>query len=153
MEKIRIARFKLIGLQLAQRTTNVNGQSGIDCGNLWQKFETENFKERISDKLGEEIYAVYFDYEGDHTKPFSYFIGCKVKPETETPKGMDSLLVPASVYSKMIAKGKMPDCIADSWKVIWTSKIERAYSYDFEIYGERSKDWGNAEVEILVSIK
>ena len=153
MEKIRIDRFKLIGLRLAQRTTNANGQSGIDCGNLWQKFEIGNFAERISDKLGEEIYAVYFDYEGDHTKPFSYFIGCKVKPETETPKGMDSLFVPAAVYSKMIAKGKMPDCIADAWKDIWTSKIERAYGYDFEIYGERSKDWSNAEVEIFVSVK
>lgn len=150
---MRIDKFKLIGLKLTQRTTNVNGQSGIDCGNLWQKFETGNFAERISDKLSEEIYAVYFDYEGDHTKPFSYFIGCKVKPETETPKGMDSLLVPAAIYSKIIAKGKMPDCIADSWKEIWTSKIDRAYSNDFEIYDERSKDWSDAEVEIFVSIK
>lgn len=153
MNNMRIDKFKLIGLKLTQRTTNENGQSAIDCGNLWQKFETENFKERISDKLGEEIYAVYFDYEGDHTKPFSYFIGCKVKPETETPKGMDSLLVPAAVYSKTIAKGKMTGCITDAWKDIWASKIDRAYNYDFEIYGERSKDWSNAEVEILVSIK
>ena len=153
MEKIKIDKFKLIGLLLAQRTTNANGQSAIDCGNLWQQFETESFKERIANKLSEEIYAVYFDYKSDHTKPFSYFIGCKVKPETETPKGMDSLLVPAAIYSKTIAKGKMTGCITDAWKDIWASKIDRAYNYDFEIYGERSKDWSNAEVEILVSIK
>lgn len=150
---MRIDKFKLVGLLLNQRTTNVNGQSGIDCGNLWQKFETENFAERIPDKLSEEIYAVYFDYEGDHTKPFSYFIGCKVKPEKEAPKGMDSLLIPDMVYSKIIAKGQMPDCIADAWKDIWASKIDRAYHYDFEIYDERSKDWSDAEVEIFVSIK
>jgi hypothetical protein len=37
-------------------------------------------------QLGEEILAVYHQYEGDHTKPFSYFIGCKVNPDAETPK-------------------------------------------------------------------
>jgi len=66
---------------------------------------------------------------------------------------MDSLLVPDAVYSKIIAKGQMPDCIANAWKDIWASKIDRAYSYDFEIYDERSKDWSDAEVEIFVSIK
>lgn len=153
MEKIKIARFKLIGLQLGQKTTNVNGQSGIDCGNLWQKFEKENFAERVPDKLSEEIYAVYFDYEGDHTKPFSYFIGCKVKSETSAPKGMDSLLIPAATYSRISAKGQMPDCIVNAWKDIWASKIDRTFSCDFEIYDERSKDWSDAEVEICVSVK
>jgi predicted transcriptional regulator YdeE len=76
MNRINISEFKLIGLQLDKKTSNEGGQSGIDCGNLWQKFEKENFAELIPNKLGDEIYAVYFDYEGDDTKPFSYFIGC-----------------------------------------------------------------------------
>jgi predicted transcriptional regulator YdeE len=94
---------------------------------------------------------VYFGYEGDYTKPFSYFIGCKVKIDTDTLQGMDNLIIPAGSFTKVIAKGKMPDCVANSWKDIWSSKIDRAYKYDFEIYDERSKDWSNAEVEIFVS--
>lgn len=43
MEKIEKTKFKLIGLKLDHKTTNEGGQSGIDCGNLWQKFEKENF--------------------------------------------------------------------------------------------------------------
>ena len=151
MEKIKKTEFKLIGLKLGGKTTNDNGQSGIDCGNLWQKFERENFAERIPGKLSDEIYAVYFDYEGDYTKPFSYFIGCKVKNDTQTPQGMTNLIIPAGSFTKVIAKGKMPDCVANSWKDIWNSEIERTYKYDFEIYDERSKDWSNAEVEIFVS--
>ena len=151
MDNIKETEFKLIGLKLNNKTTNESGQSSIDCGNLWQKFEKENFAERIPDKLSDEIYAVYFDYEGDHTKPFSYFIGCKVKIDTHTPQGMDNLIIPTGSFIKVIAKGKMPDCVANSWKVIWNSNIERAYKYDYEIYGERSKDWSNAEVEIFVS--
>jgi len=76
MDKTQKSEFKLIGLKLDNKTTNEGGKSSIDCGSLWQKVERENLVERIPEKLSEEIYAVYFDYEGDHTKPFSYFIGC-----------------------------------------------------------------------------
>jgi predicted transcriptional regulator YdeE len=151
MEKIKKAAFKLMGLKLDKKTTNEGGQSSIDCGNLWQKIEKENVVERIPNKLSNNLYAVYFDYEGDHTKPFSYFIGCEVAIDTNAPEGMDSLVIPEDNYSKVVAKGTIPNCIINSWIEIWNSKIERAYNYDFEIYDERSKDWNNAEVEILVS--
>ena len=151
MEKIKLPGFNLVGIKLDKKTTNSGGQSNIDCGSLWQKFEKENFSARISNKVSDEIYAVYFDYEGDHTQPFSYFIGCKVKTDPGLVPGIDSLMIPAQSYIKLIAKGKMPDCISDSWKNIWDSKIERAYKYDFEVYDERSKDWNNAIVDIFVS--
>jgi predicted transcriptional regulator YdeE len=151
MEETKLAAFKLIGLNLGKKTTNEDGQSGIDCGNLWQQFEKENFVQRIPNKVSDDVYAVYFDYEGDHTQPFSYFIGCMVNMDTEVPPGMDSLLIPADNYSKVLAKGIMPDCISNFWKDIWNTKTDRAYNYDFEVYDERSKDWNNAEVEIYVS--
>jgi len=148
---IKLSDFKLIGLRLDKKTTNSGGQSNIDCGNLWQKFEKGDFAGRISNKIGDEIYAVYFDYERDHTKLFSYFIGCRVKINSEPALDMDTLTIPEQSYTKFIAKGKMPDCISNSWKDIWDSKIKRAYKYDFEVYDERSKDWDNAIVDIFVS--
>ena len=151
MEKIKLPGFKLIGIRLDKKTTNSGGQSNIDCGNLWQKFEKEDFASRISNKIGDEIYAVYFDYERDHTKPFSYFIGCRVKINSVLGPGMDTLIIPEQSYTKFIAKGKMPGCISNSWKDIWNSKMRRAYKYDFEVYDERSKDWDNAIVDIFVS--
>ncbi len=151
MEKIEKTEFKLIGLKLNHKTTNEGGQSSIDCGNLWQKFETENFAENVPDKLSDEIYAVYYEYEGDNIKPFSYFIGCKVKIDADVPQGMDNIVIPAGSFTKVLSKGKMPDCVANSWKDIWNSDTDRAYKYDFEIYNERSIDWSNAEVEIFVS--
>ncbi len=151
MKKQKISGFKLVGLELDKKTTNEDGQSNVACGNLWQKFETENFIERIPNKLSDEIYAVYFDYEGDYTKPFSYFIGCMVDPDTPISNDMKTITIPEDNYVNIISKGKMPDCVANSWKEIWSSKIDRAYKYDFEIYDERSKDWSNAEVEIFVS--
>jgi predicted transcriptional regulator YdeE len=152
MNKIKQSGFTLIGLKLKGKTTNENGQSGIDCGNLWQKFEKDLIAEKIPGKLSDEKYAVYFEYEGDHTKPFSYFIGCRVNNDASAPPDMTILTVPAGNFTRMIAKGKMPDCVANAWKDIWNSKIERAYQFDYEIYDEQSKDWKNAEVDIFVSV-
>jgi len=151
INKMELEEIKLIGLSLPAKTTNEMGQSGIDCGNLWQKFEKENYAGKIPNKLSDEILAVYHHYEGDHTRPFSYFIGCKVEAETEIPEGLDGLLIPKGLYQKIIAAGKMPDCVINTWKEIWNSDIPRAYKADFEVYDERSKDWNNAIVDIFVS--
>ncbi len=150
-EKMKIPGFKLLGLQLPEKTTNKNGKSMVDGGNLWQKFEEGQYVRQIPNKMEDKIYAVYFDYEGDHSQPFSYFIGCKVLSQTVTPQGLQSLEVPEQHYLKIVAKGKMPDCMVGSWEHIWRSEIKRAYGFDFEVYDERSKNWNDAEVDIFVS--
>jgi|ERR1035437_1143048 predicted transcriptional regulator YdeE len=99
---IKTEEFKLIGLPLETKTTNNNGQSAIDCGNLWQKFITGDYAEKIPGKSGKEIFAVYHSYEGDHTGPFS---------------------------------------------------IPRAYLADYEVYGEKSKDWNTGEIDIFISVE
>lgn len=153
MNKTELDSFRLMGLALNKKTTNENGQSMIDCGNLWQKFEKEKYVEKIPGRLGDEIVAVYYDYEGDHTKPFSFFIGCKVRFEIEIPDDLDSLIIPNGMYEKFTARGKMPDCVVDTWKEIWNADLHRDYGADFEIYGERSRDWNNAEVDVFISVK
>src|SRR4051812_6201784 len=111
MEKIEKPEFRLIGLKLPGKTTNEGGKSQIDCGNLWQKFAAENYESKIPGKLSNEIYAVYFNYDGDYTKPFAYFIGCRVKVDVQTPQHLEDLIIPAGAFTKVIAKGKMPDCV------------------------------------------
>ncbi len=149
----KIKGFRLIGLALKNKTSNENGQAGIDCGNLWQKFEKESTFTRLQGKISNEIFAVYHNYEGDYTKPFSYFIGFKVCPDLNVPDGMDSLIIHDGNYQLFTAKGKMPDCVARTWEQIWSSGLSRAYQTDFEVYGEKSKDWSNAEIDILISVK
>ena len=153
MQKINYPDIHLIGLALTKKTTNKNGQSNIDCGKLWQEFEAKNIAYKIHEKLSDEVFAVYHNYEGDHTQPFSYFIGCKVPKDTKIPDGMQALTIPAGRFDKRTAKGKMPDCIAEAWKEIWNSDLKRAYQADFEVYDERSKDWNDGEVDIYLSIK
>ena len=153
MNKVKIEDIYLIGLSLKTKTINANGQSGIDCGRLWQEFEKGNYTEIIPNKLSNEIFGVYHHYEGDSTKPFSYFIGCKVESNTEVPLGLEDLTIQKGTYHKTLTKGRMPDCVANAWKEIWASGIPRTYQMDFEVYDERSRDWNNAEVNVYLSIE
>ena len=152
MKNITLERFKLIGLKLEHKTTNENGQSNVDCGNLWQKFESEKIFEQIPNKKNNSVYAVYFDYDEDETKPFSYFIGCQVDENMNTPEGLSEIIIPSQSYQKVIAKGEVPYCISNAWSEIWSSEMNRIFGYDFEIYDERSHDWKNAEVDLFISI-
>jgi hypothetical protein len=97
-KKEELQEITLIGLALPSKTTNENGQSNIDCGNLWQKFEQGDYVSKIPGKKCDDIFAVYHDYEGDHTQPFSYFIGCEVNDDTDTPDGMNRLTIPKGRY-------------------------------------------------------
>ncbi|MEN7551769.1 GyrI-like domain-containing protein [Rapidithrix thailandica] len=150
MNRIKIANWHLIGLALPFQTSNVQGQSSIDCGNLWQQFTTEKYTDRIPNKLDENIFAVYHNYEEDSS--FSYFIGCRVAENSPVPPGMDRLTIPEGSYMIIVAKGKMPDCMVNTWKDIWNSDIPRAYRTDFEVYSEKSKNWDKAEVDIYLSL-
>lgn len=153
MEESQRNKFKLVGLKLKEKTTNENNKSAKDCGELWQKFEKEKIFEQIPNKISDEVFAVYFDYEKDETKPFSYFIGCKVDENTKVPTHLNTLNIPSQNYVKFTAKGKMTACISDTWKSIWKTDIKRKFGFDFEVYDERSKDWNNAEIDIFISIE
>jgi predicted transcriptional regulator YdeE len=150
---IELKECKLIGLSLETKTSNKNGKSSIDCGNLWQKFESGGYAQKIPGRTTSEIFAVYYGYEGDYTKPFSYFIGCKVEDDTTVPEGMQAVVIPDGNYKIVKTKGMIPDCISKAWGVIWSTFIPRAYLADFEVYGEKSKDWRNAEIDIFLSVK
>jgi predicted transcriptional regulator YdeE len=149
--KIQLPDFTLAGIQLEHPTRNAHGQSMADCGSLWERFMKESIALKIPEKFSETIYAVYFNYSGDHNDPYNYFIGCQVPEATTAKDGLSVINVPAARYTKFIAKGKIPDCIASTWNNIWKSKIQRAYIADFEVYDERSSDWESGEVDIFLS--
>lgn len=153
MEQLKLTPLTLIGIRLEEKTTNEGGQSNTDCGRLWQQFEDQNLAAQIADKEGEEIYAVYFDYEPGNRQAFSYFIGCRAAADAEPPVGMSRLVLPGGAYTKWVARGKMPDCMSQAWQEIRQSDMERSFDYDFEVYGPDSRDWNQAVVELFIASK
>ncbi|MNL69814.1 Bacterial transcription activator, effector binding domain [compost metagenome] len=71
---------------------------------------------------------------------------------------MDLLKIPAQNYAQFTTtKGPMPQIVIETWQNIWMqedhSKLKRQYTYDFEVYDQRSADPRSAEVEIYIGLK
>jgi len=148
----KIKPFQVIGISV--RTTNENNQTASDIGSLWERFMTENILQKIPNKLGDEIFSIYTNYESDHTKPYDTILGCKVSSLDEIPTGMVGQSFEGGTFAKFVSKGDVSKgAIYNSWVEIWNTDLDRLYTADFEIYGEKAKNPANAEVDIFVAVK
>lgn len=151
MKKIELSTFQVIGIAI--RTTNQNGQAKKDIGNLWKTFMSENMLEKIPDAIDQTIYAVYTDYEGDHTQPYTTILGYKVWSLDNVPNGMLGKEINKASYTKYTAKGDLTDnAVVDEWTKIWNADLNRTYKADFEVYDEKASNPTNGEADIYIGI-
>jgi len=154
MENQTISKFYVIGI--STRTTNQNGQSAKDIEALWGKFWGEEIQKQIPNKVSDEIYAVYTDYETDFNGPYTTIVGLPVSSLENIPEGFTGLTIETAVYRKFVSKGKMPEAVFNTWLEIWGNKelnLKRAYKADFTVHGKKYYDGDLAEVETFISVK
>lgn len=152
MQTVKIQPFNIIGISI--RTTNENGQASKEIAELWGKFMSERILEKIPNKVDNEIYSLYTDYEGDHTKPYTAILGCKVENLDNIPNGMVGKSFSGGTYTKTTAKGDLKQgLVVNHWSNIFEIELDRTYDADFEIFGEKAQNPSNAEVDFYVGIK
>jgi len=152
MQKVNIESFKVIGIGIT--TTNANGQSGQDIGQLWGRFMAEGIADRIPKKLDKNIFSIYTNYQGDHTMPYDTIIGCKVDSLENIPEGMVGEAFDGGTYTKVVAKGDLTKgLVYETWKDIFEMNLNREFKADFELYGEKAQNPENAEVEVFVGVR
>lgn len=147
-----IQKFNVIGI--AVRTTNENGQAAKDIEALWGKFWSEEIQKQIPNKVNDDIYAVYTDYETDFNGPYTLIIGLPVSSLENIPEDFVGITIEKDAYEKFVSKGKMPEAVLRTWMKIWQNKdLKRTYNADFTIHGKKYFDGDNAEVETFISVK
>jgi len=148
-QKTHLEGFLVTGIAI--RTTNQGGQAYLDISELWGKFMGNQLAETIGNKLSDDIYCVYTDYESDHTGYYTVILGCKVGSADNLEGGFTSVKVPPATYQVYKPEGELPDSIITEWEYIWEHADDRAYTADFECY--RTGAAGKSEAEIYISIK
>ncbi|WP_296313107.1 GyrI-like domain-containing protein [Winogradskyella sp. UBA3174] len=147
-----IEKFSVIGISV--RTTNENGQSAKDIEALWGKFWGEEIQNQIPNKIKDDIYAVYTDYETDFNGPYTLIIGLTVNTLENIPEDFVGITIKKNTYQKYVSKGKMPKAVLATWMEIWQNKdLNRTYNADFTVHGKKYYDGENAEVETFISVK
>jgi len=145
--------LKIIGI--ATETTNQDGRSAQEIGRLWERFYAENIMRRILDRAGDEVYAIYTDYESDYTGKYTIIIGLKVNSLNHVPMGLVGREFEPIPFRQFTAKGPMPGAVVEAWKEIWKNdkELNRSYQYDYEVYGAACQNGENSVVDIFVGIK
>jgi predicted transcriptional regulator YdeE len=138
MDKVTIKGFYLVGISV--RTTNQNGQA------------SEEILQQIVNRLSDDIYCVYTDYESDKDGYYTTVLGCRVATKDNIPEGLICITVPPGDYNRYVAKGALPQAVGETWQQIWTSDVDRKYAADFDVYGERSQSQDGGEVEVFVGV-
>ena len=152
MDNLNIEPFTVIGISV--RTTNENNQAAKDIGDLWGRFMNEKIMEAIPNKIDNTVYSIYTDYESDHTKPYTTILGCKVENLDTIPDGMVGKSVGGGNYVKFLAKGDlMKDLVINKWFEIWEMDLNRLFTADFEVFGEKAQDPADAEIDILIAVR
>jgi predicted transcriptional regulator YdeE len=138
-----------IGLEL--RTNNEECSSAMPAHK--DRFFNENISAKIPNKLNSNILALYTDYEGDYTKPYSWILGIEVSSLDEVPAGLVGKVIPESKYAVFKTQGEFPQGLIAAWQAVWKSNLPRSYTSDFELYRSDFNAEENSEVKVYIAIE
>lgn len=141
----------IVGIEC--RTSNAPEAGPHDIPRHWDKFYKEDIICQIPNKVSNEVIALYCDYEGDYTQPYSLVIGCPVCSLDLVPKGMVAKTLPATAYAVFLAIGEHPKSLIETWKRVWKTDLERTYTGDYETYGDKFTSGSPKEVEVCIAIQ
>jgi predicted transcriptional regulator YdeE/GNAT superfamily N-acetyltransferase len=138
-----------IGLEL--RTNNEECSLAMPAHK--EKFFKENILSKIPNRVNGNILALYTDYEGDYTKPYSWILGCEVSNLEQVPKGLVGKIIPESKYAIFTTQGEFPKGLIAAWQDIWKSNLHRSYTSDFEVYRSDFDPQHNPEVKVYIAVE
>lgn len=137
-----------IGLEL--RTNNEECSEAMPVHK--DKFFKENILAKIPNKMNGDLLALYTDYAGDYTKPYSWILGCEVSSLDLVPDGLVGKEIPASKYAVFISQGEFPQGLIATWQAIWNANLSRSYTTDYEVYPPNFHPQENPEVKVYIAI-
>lgn len=144
----KIDGFSVVGLSMM--TSNETASEEINA--LWQNFFEQSIGQDVPNRVDDVIYAVYSDYEGDHTKPYRLTIGYKIKGAPQIKDHLHHVEVQSADYAMMGAIGEQPKALIETWTAVWQSDLDRKFETDFEVYGKRFFEEGVHEVLVAIGV-
>lgn len=151
MKTSTFAPFQIIGISV--RTSNENGKAATDIGQLWHTFMTEEIKAKIPNKIDDKVFAIYTNYESDHTQAYDTILGCKVSTLDEIPEEMVGQSFAGGRFAQFVAEGDLSKAVYQKWVEIWNTDLNRTYTADFELYDAKSQNIAAPTVAIFVAIQ
>lgn len=146
-QKTEVSPFSFIGIGI--RTSPATDTQ--DLAALWERFFAEHRIDELPGFSESTILSVYTNYQPDGS--YDAYVGCRMIDLATVPEGFTGLEIPGGSYHLYLARGPMPDTVMKAWEIIREQDQERAYTFDWDIYGPKSQNGEHSEVEIYVSTR
>jgi predicted transcriptional regulator YdeE len=144
-ETVTREAFTVVGI-----TTRTAADPPAEIGRLWGRFVAEDVAERIPHCAGPDVYSVYTDYEGDHTRPYTVLLGCAVTHVDVLPPGLVALTVPAGTYAVLAGVAARPEAIGAAWGEVYAAALPRAYTADFDLHHAQGPRAGTVDLHVAL---
>ena len=125
------------------RTSNEDPQMGAIIGDLWKQLYTPENTEKIQNRVNSYAIGLYSDYDKEG---YQVTAGFEVS-DAESGNGFTVKTIPAGRYAKFSVHGDMIEAVANSWKEIWETSLDRTFTGDFEEYLSQE------DIDIYIAIK
>ena len=125
------------------RTSNEDPQMGAIIGDLWKQLYTPENTEKIQNRVNAYAIGLYSDYDKEG---YQVTAGFEVS-DAESGNGFTVKTIPAGRYAKFSVHGDMIEAVANSWKEIWETPLDRTFTGDFEEYLSQE------DIDIYIAIK
>lgn len=146
-QKTEVSPFSFIGIGI----TTTPATEAQDLAALWDRFFREHQIDRLPGFSDSTILSVYTNYQADGQ--YDAYVGCRMIDLATIPEGFTGLEIPGGTYHLYLARGPMPETVTKAWQLIRAEDSDRAYAFDWDIYGPKSQNGENSEVEIYVSTR
>ena len=125
------------------RTSNEDPQMGAIIGGLWKQLYTPENTEKIQNRVNAYAIGLYSDYDKEG---YQVTVGFEVS-DAESGNGFAVKNIPAGRYAKFSVHGDMIEAVANSWKEIWETPLDRTFTGDFEEYLSQE------DIDIYIAIR
>ena len=140
-EIVELKEKTIVGF--AARTSNEDPQMGAIIGGLWKQLYTPEHTEKIQNRVNAYAIGLYSDYDKEG---YQVTAGFEVS-DAESGNGFVIKTIPAGRYAKFSVHGDMIEAVANSWKEIWETPLDRTFTGDFEEYLSQE------DIDIYIAIK
>lgn len=133
------------------RTNNNDPKMKNDISNLWKKFLEDGIYQSIPNKRNGKSIGLYTNYENNFNGDYDVMVCSEVLEEKRFSKKVEVNRIAAGKYAKFIIKDDNEEAVAEFWAKLWSMKLDRKYTFDFEEY-ETGCDTNNREINVYISI-
>lgn len=155
-EIVHVEEKRVAGIQI--RTSNNDPHMSQKIGELWQRFYQDGIYHSIPDKRNDKSIGLYTHYEMDVHGEYDVIVCCEVQEagDSDAKQSLEETeiqieTIPAGKYAKFIVQGHMQQAVAEFWMKLWSMKLDRKFSSDFEEY-QSGGDMDNAEIHIYIAL-